>query len=100
MSFTGKLLVVLNTGLSIVFLMWAASVYFEKVNWFTPPDAKNKEAEVGVIEKAQARLKSLAGSAQDAARRWGYNAYEVAVQEYTRPLRRDFYRGMLAAVQT
>src|SRR5262249_30828880 len=100
MSFVGKLLVVLNTGLSIVFLMWAVSVYFEKVNWFTPQDAKDKQAEAGIIEKSQARLKELGSAANDAARRWGYNAYEVAVQEYNRPLRRDFYRSMLASVQT
>src|SRR5262245_9215942 len=96
MSFIGKLLVVINTGLAIVFLMWAVAVYFEKVNWFTNPDTKA----VGVVEKSQAKLKTLSGGAQDAARRWGYNAYEVAVQENERPLRRDYYRGMVAAVQT
>jgi hypothetical protein len=96
----GKLLVILNAALAIMFLMWAVAVYFEKVNWFTDTKAPAGAQTVGIVDKAQARIKDLNEGSKGAAKRWAGQYAQVAFWEQDRPRRRDFYRGALYMVET
>jgi hypothetical protein len=94
-----KVLVLVNAGLSIVFLFWAIAIYTERINWFTGPAAGGAQS-VGMVDRAKGRLDALNEANQRAASRWATNYKQVADNENLRPYRRDFYRYMLYKVQT
>jgi hypothetical protein len=94
-----KVLVLVNAGLSIVFLFWAIAIYTERINWFTGPAAGGAQS-VGMVDRAKAKLDALNEANQRAAFRWANNYVQVAAREDSRPRRRDFYRLMLRWAQT
>jgi hypothetical protein len=94
-----KILVLVNAGLSIVFLFWAIAIYTERINWFTGPAAGGAQS-VGMVDRAKAKLDALNEANQRAAGRWLNNYTQVANHENARPARRDYYRYLLYKVQT
>jgi len=97
-----RVLVIVNAGLSIVFLFWAIAIYTERINWFTGTGPGAAQS-VGMVDKAKAKLDALNEANQRAASRWAINYDRVAGQngwENLRPARRDYYRYLLYKVQT
>lgn len=99
MTFLGKLAVLFQAALSLLFLALAVGVYTQRVNWpNTTTETGSKIA--GRVELLQEKIKKLAVSRDDADYRYFTNRKEVAAREAERPGRQKWYADAIAGVKT
>ena len=103
MGFLGKLLVILNGALSLLFLTWALGVYTNRMDWFSRKTASGEEVQ-GRVERLQAQISDLATARGRAESRLKTNSQELTDPnngpEVMRPGWLDFYDFRLNLVQT
>jgi hypothetical protein len=94
----GKLLVVFNVVLSLVFLAWAAAVYTEHVDWVTP--AGGGADQKGRLEQLKEEITALDAERNRVFARWHAVNRSLAAAEADRQPRRDWYAEQLKVVET
>ena len=98
MAFIGKLLVLLYGAGSLMCLMWAVTVYTQKMDFVTPKAETGKESAkkaVSRVEVAQALTKELQTADNRAYTRWRQEYDDLLPVEIDQSNRREFYRGQI-----
>lgn len=98
MTKTGKILVIVNLVMSMVFVAWAVGLLTNQVPWHTPPAGDGPKVE-GMVAKLQDRIKSLTAARDAVEGRWADSYVDLQRVEKLRADGQRYYAMLLRSAR-